>query len=81
MQLNELKDELQPLIQMVKEGKIPPGKVSAFLTKFPAVNMPPDWILKAIFCNNASNYEVTRRDEPTDSEHQLLRRIVSMACL
>lgn len=30
MQLTELKDELQPLVQMVKDGKIPPGKVSIF---------------------------------------------------
>lgn len=28
VQLNELKNELQPLMQMVKEGKIPAGKVS-----------------------------------------------------
>uniref|UniRef100_A0A3B4Y4Y3 UTP3 small subunit processome component n=1 Tax=Seriola lalandi dorsalis TaxID=1841481 RepID=A0A3B4Y4Y3_SERLL len=28
--LSELKDELQPLMQMVKDGKIPPGKVGAF---------------------------------------------------
>lgn len=26
-QLTELKDELQPLVQMVKDGKIPEGKV------------------------------------------------------
>lgn len=31
LQLNELKDELQPLVQMVKDGKIPPGKVSIFV--------------------------------------------------
>lgn len=31
MQLSELKDELQPLVQMVKDGKIPPGKVSIFV--------------------------------------------------
>lgn len=30
VQLTELKDELQPLVQMVKDGKIPPGKVSVF---------------------------------------------------
>lgn len=30
MQLTELKDELQPLVQMVKDGKIPPGQVSIF---------------------------------------------------
>lgn len=30
VQLTELKDELQPLVQMVKDGKIPPGKVSIF---------------------------------------------------
>lgn len=30
VQLSELKDELQPLVQMVKDGKIPPGKVSPF---------------------------------------------------
>lgn len=29
VQLSELKNELQPLVQMVKDGKIPAGKVSA----------------------------------------------------
>lgn len=31
MQLTELKDELHPLVQMVSDGKIPPGKVSVIL--------------------------------------------------
>lgn len=33
VQLTELKDELHPLVQMVKDGKIPPGKVSIFVHK------------------------------------------------
>lgn len=31
VQLTELKDELHPLVQMVSDGKIPPGKVSVIL--------------------------------------------------
>lgn len=31
VQLTELKDELHPLVQMVKDGKIPPGKVNIFV--------------------------------------------------
>uniref|UniRef100_A0A3P8X689 UTP3 small subunit processome component n=1 Tax=Cynoglossus semilaevis TaxID=244447 RepID=A0A3P8X689_CYNSE len=39
--LTELKDELQPLVQMVKDGKIPEGKVGlTFLDRLPAHNHP-----------------------------------------
>lgn len=37
-QLTELKDELQPLVQMVKDGRIPPGKV--YLALSLDVNQP-----------------------------------------
>lgn len=47
MQLTELKDELQPLIQMVKDGKIPPGKVSAFSFLFLAGKLSLDFNFKA----------------------------------
>ncbi|NWJ11899.1 SAS10 protein, partial [Crypturellus undulatus] len=69
VKLMELKDELQPLLQMVKDGTIPQGKGSRYLqTKFH---------LYLNYCANISFYLVLKSKRMPVHSHPVIERLVA----
>ncbi|KGL72584.1 Something about silencing protein 10, partial [Tinamus guttatus] len=69
VKLMELKDELQPLLQMVKNGTIPQGKGSRYLqTKFH---------LYLNYCANISFYLVLKSKRMLVHSHPVIERLVA----
>uniref|UniRef100_A0A8C2W9F7 UTP3 small subunit processome component n=1 Tax=Cyclopterus lumpus TaxID=8103 RepID=A0A8C2W9F7_CYCLU len=78
--LNELKDELQPLMQMVKEGKIPPGKVivttccripsSSFIERLMVLSSHS-------YCTNISFYLVLKAKRIPAHHHPVIERLLT----
>ncbi|KAM8808626.1 something about silencing protein 10 [Eudromia elegans] len=69
VKLMELKDELQPLLQMVKNGTIPQGKGSRYLqTKFH---------LYLNYCANISFYLVLKSKRMPVHNHPVIERLVA----
>uniref|UniRef100_A0A8C6ZIC3 UTP3 small subunit processome component n=1 Tax=Nothoprocta perdicaria TaxID=30464 RepID=A0A8C6ZIC3_NOTPE len=69
VKLMELKDELQPLLQMVKSGSIPQGKGSRYLqTKFH---------LYLNYCANISFYLVLKAKRMPVHSHPVIERLVA----
>ncbi|NXD15361.1 SAS10 protein, partial [Nothocercus nigrocapillus] len=69
VKLMELKDELQPLLQMVKNGTIPQGKGSRYLqTKFH---------LYLNYCANISFYLVLKSKRMPVHSHPVIERLVA----
>ncbi|XP_041129487.1 something about silencing protein 10-like [Polyodon spathula] len=67
--LTELKDELQPLLDMVKEGRIPPGKGADYLqTKHQ---------LYLNYCTNVSFYLVLKARRIAVHNHPVIERLVT----
>ncbi|MGH0119159.1 UNVERIFIED_CONTAM: hypothetical protein FKN15_053572 [Acipenser sinensis] len=67
--LTELKDELQPLLDMVKEGRIPPGKGADYLqTKHQ---------LYLNYCTNVSFYLVLKARRISAHNHPVIERLVT----
>ncbi|KAK6472423.1 something about silencing protein 10 [Huso huso] len=67
--LTELKDELQPLLDMVKEGRIPPGKGADYLqTKHQ---------LYLNYCANVSFYLVLKARRISAHNHPVIERLVT----
>uniref|UniRef100_A0A669AX31 UTP3 small subunit processome component n=1 Tax=Oreochromis niloticus TaxID=8128 RepID=A0A669AX31_ORENI len=64
--LNELKNELQPLMQMVKEGKIPAGKVSTL-----------GYISLIVYCTNISFYLVLKAKRIPAHNHPVIERLLT----
>ncbi|XP_056294287.1 something about silencing protein 10 isoform X2 [Pseudoliparis swirei] len=67
--LNELKDELQPLIQMVKEGKIPPGKGADYLKTKQQLYLN--------YCTNISFYLVLKAKRIPAHHHPVIERLLT----
>ncbi|XP_074534189.1 something about silencing protein 10 isoform X1 [Halichoeres trimaculatus] len=67
--LTELKDELQPLVQMVEDGKIPPGNGADYLkTK---------WQLYLNYCTNISFYLVLKAKRIPAHNHPVIERLLT----
>ncbi|XP_031710795.1 something about silencing protein 10 isoform X2 [Anarrhichthys ocellatus] len=67
--LNELKDELQPLMQMVKEGKIPPGKGADYLKTKQQLYLN--------YCTNISFYLVLKAKRISAHNHPVIERLLT----
>ncbi|XP_030305380.1 something about silencing protein 10 [Calypte anna] len=69
VKLMELKDELHPLLQMVRKGTIPPGKGSQYLqTKYH---------LYLSYCANISFYLVLKSKRVAVQNHPVIERLVA----
>ncbi|KAK1902232.1 Something about silencing protein 10 [Dissostichus eleginoides] len=66
--LNELKDELQPLVQMVKDGKIPPGKGADYLKTKQQLYLN--------YCTNISFYMVLKAKRIPAHNHPVIERLL-----
>ncbi|KAK5872632.1 hypothetical protein PBY51_013314 [Eleginops maclovinus] len=67
--LNELKDELQPLVQMVKDGKIPPGKGAEYLKTKQQLYLN--------YCTNISFYMVLKAKRIPAHNHPVIERLLT----
>ncbi|XP_034389246.1 something about silencing protein 10 isoform X2 [Cyclopterus lumpus] len=67
--LNELKDELQPLMQMVKEGKIPPGKGADYIKTKQQLYLN--------YCTNISFYLVLKAKRIPAHHHPVIERLLT----
>ncbi|TDH13842.1 hypothetical protein EPR50_G00037850 [Perca flavescens] len=67
--LNELKDELQPLVQMVKDGKIPPGKGADYLKTKQQLYLN--------YCTNISFYLVLKAKRIPVHNHPVIERLLT----
>uniref|UniRef100_A0A3Q3WB73 Sas10 C-terminal domain-containing protein n=1 Tax=Mola mola TaxID=94237 RepID=A0A3Q3WB73_MOLML len=67
--LTELKDELQPLIQMVKDGKIPPGKGADYLKTKQQLYLN--------YCTNISFYLVLKAKRIPAHNHPVIERLLT----
>ncbi|KAK9528842.1 hypothetical protein VZT92_012980 [Zoarces viviparus] len=67
--LSELKDELQPLMQMVKEGKIPPGKGADYLKTKQQLYLN--------YCTNISFYLVLKAKRIPAHNHPVIERLLT----
>lgn len=67
--LNELKDELQPLVEMVKEGKIPPGKGADYLKTKQQLYLN--------YCTNISFYLVLKAKRIPAHNHPVIERLLT----
>ncbi|XP_029288386.1 something about silencing protein 10 [Cottoperca gobio] len=67
--LNELKDELQPLVQMVKDGKIPPGKGADYLKTKQQLYLN--------YCTNISFYLVLKAKRIPAHNHPVIERLLT----
>lgn len=67
--LSELKDELQPLMQMVKTGKIPPGKGADYLKTKQQLYLN--------YCTNISFYLVLKAKRIPAHNHPVIERLLA----
>uniref|UniRef100_A0A671WC15 UTP3 small subunit processome component n=1 Tax=Sparus aurata TaxID=8175 RepID=A0A671WC15_SPAAU len=67
--LAELKDELQPLVQMVKDGKIPPGKGADYLKTKQQLYLN--------YCTNISFYMVLKAKRIPAHSHPVIERLLT----
>ncbi|XP_013128745.1 something about silencing protein 10 [Oreochromis niloticus] len=67
--LNELKNELQPLMQMVKEGKIPAGKGADYLKTKQQLYLN--------YCTNISFYLVLKAKRIPAHNHPVIERLLT----
>ncbi|XP_034724985.1 something about silencing protein 10 [Etheostoma cragini] len=67
--LNELKEELQPLVQMVKDGKIPPGKGADYLKTKQQLYLN--------YCTNISFYLVLKAKRIPVHNHPVIERLLT----
>lgn len=67
--LTELKDELQPLVQMVKDGKIPPGKGAEYLKTKQQLYLN--------YCTNISFYLVLKAKRIPAHNHPVIERLLT----
>ncbi|XP_069001789.1 something about silencing protein 10 [Embiotoca jacksoni] len=67
--LAELKDELQPLVQMVKDGKIPPGKGADYLKTKQQLYLN--------YCTNISFYLVLKAKRIPAHHHPVIERLLT----
>ncbi|XP_044073649.1 something about silencing protein 10 [Siniperca chuatsi] len=67
--LTELKDELQPLVQMVKDGKIPPGKGADYLKTKQQLYLN--------YCTNISFYLVLKAKRIPAHNHPVIERLLT----
>ncbi|XP_026884751.2 something about silencing protein 10 isoform X2 [Electrophorus electricus] len=67
--LTELRDEIQPLVQMVKDGQIPPGKGANYLA------MKQQLYLN--YCTNISFYLVLKAKRIPAHNHPVIERLVT----
>ncbi|XP_051271578.1 something about silencing protein 10 isoform X1 [Dicentrarchus labrax] len=67
--LTELKDELQPLVQMVKDGKIPPGKGADYLKTKQQLYLN--------YCTNISFYMVLKAKRIPAHNHPVIERLLT----
>ncbi|XP_054472833.1 something about silencing protein 10 isoform X2 [Anoplopoma fimbria] len=67
--LSELKDELQPLMQMVKNGKIPPGKGADYLKTKQQLYLN--------YCTNISFYLVLKAKRIPAHNHPVIERLLT----
>ncbi|XP_059185545.1 something about silencing protein 10 [Centropristis striata] len=67
--LNELKNELRPLVQMVKDGKIPPGKGADYLKTKQQLYLN--------YCTNISFYLVLKAKRVPAHNHPVIERLLT----
>lgn len=67
--LTELKDELQPLVQMVIDGKIPPGKGAVYLKTKQQLYLN--------YCTNISFYLVLKAKRIPAHNHPVIERLLT----
>uniref|UniRef100_A0A8C6STE4 UTP3 small subunit processome component n=1 Tax=Neogobius melanostomus TaxID=47308 RepID=A0A8C6STE4_9GOBI len=67
--LTELKDEIQPLVQMVKDGKIPPGKGAEYLKTKQQLYLN--------YCTNISFYLVLKAKRIPAHNHPVIERLLT----
>ncbi|XP_068170971.1 something about silencing protein 10 [Antennarius striatus] len=67
--LTELKDELQPLLQMVEDGKIPPGKGADYLRTKQQLYLN--------YCTNISFYMVIKAKRIPAHNHPVIERLLT----
>ncbi|XP_061744761.1 something about silencing protein 10 [Nerophis ophidion] len=67
--LTEMKDELQPLMQMVKDGKIPPGKGADYLETKQQLYLN--------YCTNISFYLVLKAKRIPAHNHPVIERLLT----
>ncbi|XP_047439114.1 something about silencing protein 10 [Mugil cephalus] len=67
--LSELKDELQPLVQMVKDGKIPAGKGAEYLKTKQQLYLN--------YCTNISFYLVLKAKRIPAHSHPVIERLLT----
>ncbi|KAM3620939.1 uncharacterized protein V6R79_003900 [Siganus canaliculatus] len=67
--LTELKDELQPLMQMVKDGKIPPGEGAKYLRTKQQLYLN--------YCTNISFYMVLKAKRIPAHNHPVIERLLT----
>ncbi|KAM4613842.1 something about silencing protein 10 isoform 4-T4 [Polymixia lowei] len=67
--LTELKDELQPLIEMVKDGRIPPGKGADYLMTKQQLYLN--------YCTNISFYLVLKAKRSPAHNHPVIERLLT----
>ncbi|XP_060925327.1 something about silencing protein 10 isoform X1 [Limanda limanda] len=67
--LTELTDELQPLMQMVKEGKIPPGKGANYIKTKQQLYLN--------YCTNISFYLVLKAKRVPAHNHPVIERLLT----
>ncbi|XP_076321843.1 something about silencing protein 10-like [Tachypleus tridentatus] len=69
LQMNELNDKIQPIVQLIKSGVIPPGPASEFLiTK-------QNLILN--YCTNISFYMVLKAQRVSVRNHPVMKRLLA----
>uniref|UniRef100_A0A3B4BL52 Sas10 C-terminal domain-containing protein n=1 Tax=Periophthalmus magnuspinnatus TaxID=409849 RepID=A0A3B4BL52_9GOBI len=66
--LTELKDEIQPLVQMVTDGKIPPGKGAEYLKTKQQLYL---------YCTNISFYLVLKAKRIPAHNHPVIERLLT----
>ncbi|KAI3369956.1 hypothetical protein L3Q82_024765 [Scortum barcoo] len=67
--ITELKDELQPLVQMIKDGKIPPGKGADYLKTKQQLYLN--------YCTNISFYLVLKAKRIPAHNHPVIERLLT----
>uniref|UniRef100_A0A8D3AX33 UTP3 small subunit processome component n=1 Tax=Scophthalmus maximus TaxID=52904 RepID=A0A8D3AX33_SCOMX len=67
--ITELKDELQPLVQMIKDGKIPPGKGADYIKTKQQLYLN--------YCTNISFYLVLKAKRIPAHNHPVIERLLT----
>uniref|UniRef100_A0A3B4DEN9 Sas10 C-terminal domain-containing protein n=1 Tax=Pygocentrus nattereri TaxID=42514 RepID=A0A3B4DEN9_PYGNA len=68
--LTELRDEIQPLVQMIKDGKIPAGKFITIVVQFV-------FLFVCSYCTNISFYLVLKAKRIPAHNHPVIERLVT----